>query len=73
MSDWITVPVGQVAPGERVRVYGGAVELEVTRIDAPFLGREEMVLLVESTDERWACAPVPTSMEVEVLRQRSAL
>ena len=64
-EDWTSVPVGQVAPGDRVRVYG-ALELDVTRIDAPFLGRDEMVLLVESTDERWACAPVPTSMEVEV-------
>ena len=67
MSDWTSVPVGDVSPGDRVRVYG-AVELDVTRIDAPFLGRDEMVLLVESTDERWACAPVPTSMEVEVRR-----
>ena len=64
MSDWATVPVTDVVPGDRVRVYG-ALELDVTRIAAPFLGRDEMVLLVESTDERWACAPVPTSMEVE--------
>lgn len=69
MSDaWTSVPVTTVSPGDTVRVYGGAVELQVTRIDAPFLGREEMVLLVESTDERWACAPVRTSMEVEVRR-----
>ena len=67
MSDWSTVPVGEVKTGDRVRVYG-AIELDVTRIDAPFLGREEMVLLVESTDQRWACAPVPTSVEVEVRR-----
>lgn len=64
---WAPVPVGEVSPGDHVRVYG-AVELDVTRIDAPFLGREEMVLLVESTDQRWACAPVSTSMEVEVRR-----
>jgi hypothetical protein len=25
-----------------------------------------MVLLVESTDERWACVPVTTDLEVEV-------
>ena len=68
MSDaWSSVSVGEVAPGDHVRVYG-AIELDVTRIDAPFLGRDEMVLLVESTDERWACAPVPTSSEVEVRR-----
>ena len=68
MSDeWKSVPVTSVSPGDHVRVYG-AIELDVTRIDAPFLGREEMVLLVESTDQRWACAPVPTSVEVEVRR-----
>jgi hypothetical protein len=67
VTDWASVPVGEVGVGDHVRVYG-AVELDVTRIDTPFLGRAEMVLLVESTDERWACAPVPTSMEVEVAR-----
>ena len=54
---WPAVPMGDVGPGDRVRVYG-AVELTVTRIDDPFLGREDMVLFVESTDQRWACAPV---------------
>lgn len=68
MSEWASVPVGDVQPGDHVRVYGGVAELDVTRIDAPFLGNAEMVLLVESTDVRWACAPVPTSMEVEVRR-----
>ena len=68
MSEWTSVPVTDVQVGDRVKVYGGAKELTVTRIDAPFLQRDEMVLLVESTDERWDCAPVPTTMDVEVLR-----
>jgi hypothetical protein len=52
--------------GTRVRVYD-RFELTVTRKDHPFLGRDEMVLLVEATDERWTCAPVPLDAEVDVL------
>ena len=41
----------EVPVGSRIRLYGQ--ELLVTRKDHPFLGRDNMVLLVESTDERW--------------------
>jgi hypothetical protein len=64
---WTTVKMDEVKPGDKVRVYG-AIELDVTRIDDPFLGREDMVLFVESTDTRWACAPVPAGMDVEIQR-----
>jgi NAD(P)-dependent dehydrogenase (short-subunit alcohol dehydrogenase family) len=50
----IDVPVGT-----RIKLYGQ--ELTVTRKDFPFLGRDNMVLLVESTDERWHCLPAGTA------------
>ena len=52
-------------PGDRIRLYGQ--ELTVTRVDSPFMGRDNMVLLVESTDERWHCLPAGTDTEVELL------
>ena len=65
MADtWTTVPAASVQPGARIRLYGQ--ELEVTRVDAPFLGRENMVLFVESTDQRWHCLPAGSDAEVEV-------
>lgn len=67
MSDgWGTLRADEVRAGDTVRLYGQ--ELEVTRVDAPFLGRENMVLLVESTDQRWHCLPAGTEAEVEVRR-----
>jgi hypothetical protein len=66
MSDWTTVRADEVAVGDRIRLYGQA--LAVTRVDAPFLGRENMVLFVESTPERWQCLPAGTDSEVEVSR-----
>ena len=52
-------------PGDRIRLYGQ--ELTVTRVDSPFMGRDNMVLLVESTDERWHCLPAGADTEVELL------
>ena len=59
-----TKAASEVQVGDRVSVRG--VDLTVTRIDDPFLGRDGMLLLVESTDQRWACVPVTTDLEVEV-------
>jgi len=55
----IDVPVGT-----KIKLYGQ--ELLVTRKDFPFLGRDNMVLLVESTEERWHCLPAGVDTEVEV-------
>ena len=55
----------EVKLGDRVQVRGQ--DLIVTRIDAPFLGRDNMLLFVESTDERWACVPVSPDTEVVVV------
>ena len=53
-----------VKPGTKIRLY--EQDLLVTRVDYPFLGRDNMVLLVESTDQRWHCLPAGTDTEVEV-------
>lgn len=65
MADtWTTAAASTVKPGDRIRLHGK--ELQVNRVDAPFLGRENMVCFVESTDERWHCLPAGTDAEVEV-------
>ena len=66
MSDWATATAGEVRSGDRIRLYGQ--ELAVTRVDSPFLGRENMVLFVESTDDRWHCLPAGADTEVELQR-----
>lgn len=63
---WTTKTGGEVKPGDRVKTRSGGV-MTVTRIRAPFLGREEMVCLIEDTDERWYAQPVQLAGEVEVL------
>ena len=59
-----TVKAIDVKPGTKIRLY--EQDLLVTRVDYPFLGRDNMVLLVESTDQRWHCLPAGTDTEVEV-------
>jgi hypothetical protein len=64
---WITTPVPDVRPGDRVRVASGQ-EILVSRIEDRFLGRENMVALIEDTPDRWFKQPVQVAAEVEVLR-----
>ena len=59
-----TKQASDVKVGERISVRDR--ELTVTRIDAPFLGRDNMVLFVESTDQVWQCVPTTTDSEVTV-------
>ena len=40
----------------------------VSRIEVPFLDRENMVALTEDTPDRWFKQPVPLAAEVQVLR-----
>jgi hypothetical protein len=53
-----------VTEGSRIKLHGQ--ELLVTRKDYPFLGRENMILFVESTDERWMCLPAGVDTEIEL-------
>lgn len=66
-ESWITTPVTGVRPGDRVRLASGQVVL-VSRIEASFLGRENMVAFIEDTPDRWFKQPVQLAAEVEVLR-----
>ena len=67
MSDtWETVGMADVKPGDRVRYRD--FEFTIARIDPNFLGREEMVCLIEDEPERWAAYPGPISGEIEVQR-----
>ena len=61
----MTVKATEVKVGDRIDVRG--MQLLVTRIDENFLGRDNMRCMVESTDERWACVPLPHDMDVDVI------
>jgi hypothetical protein len=41
----------------------------VSRIEARFFGRDNVVAFVEDTDENWFKQPVPLAAEVEVLTE----
>jgi glutathione peroxidase len=64
---WSTVPATEVAPGDRVIVPNGA-ELTVSRIEHPFLGRDNVICLIEDTPTVWLAQPVQATAEVKVLR-----
>ena len=64
-DEWTTVTVDVLAVGDRVRLRGD--EFDVARIDAPFLGRDGMVCLIEDTPARWHAYPAPLTGEVERL------
>jgi hypothetical protein len=67
MSDeWTTVTVSGIKAGDLVRARG--FEFEVGRIDSKFLGRDEMVCLIEDSPTRWHAYPMPLTAEVEVKR-----
>jgi hypothetical protein len=64
-TTWVKVTASEVKPGDRVRTPSGD-ELTVSRIEAPFLGRAEMIAFIEDSSERWFKRPVPQSAEVEI-------
>jgi len=64
-DNWKTTKVSDVKAGDRVRYRGS--EFTVARVDAPFLGRDEMACLIEDTPDRWHAYPGPVSGDIEVL------
>jgi hypothetical protein len=66
-ESWENVPVGEVQPGSRIRLANG-VEVQVSRVDANFLGRAEMVCFIEDTPERWFAQPMRLAGTVDVRR-----
>ncbi len=66
-EQWRRVAASEVAPGDRLRI--GGEEFLVSRIEAPFLGRNELVAFIEDTPERWRKQPVPVDAEIDVLER----
>ena len=63
---WSTKPAREILPGDHVSVAGGA-ELIVTRIEERFLGRDELLCLIEDTPARWLAQPVGAESDVKIL------
>ncbi len=67
MSDqWQTRKASAVQAGQRIRTPDGA-EMLASRIERPFLGRDNMLAFIEDTDDRWLKRPMPLDLDVEVL------
>jgi hypothetical protein len=43
-------------------------DLTVTRIDSQFMGRPDMIAVVEDSAVRWLKRPLPLDSEVEIVR-----
>jgi glutathione peroxidase len=67
LPHWKSVPVSEVRAGDIVRSRGDV--LSVTRVEPGFMGRPDMVALIEDTPNRWYKRPVPPGHDVEVLEQ----
>jgi hypothetical protein len=63
-DNWKTVKMEEVQVGDRVRYRGS--EFVVARVDDRFLGRDEMVCLIEDNPQRWHAYPGPRAGDVEV-------
>jgi hypothetical protein len=64
---WTTMPAGTVRRGDVVKL-GSGTELAVTRVEAPFLGRDDLVCLIEDSATRWLATAMAPSAEVTVRR-----
>lgn len=65
MSDtWKTCPATEIEAGVIVRLRNGD-ELEVSRIEPTFLGRDTMLAFIEDTPQRWFKAPFAHDADVE--------
>jgi hypothetical protein len=62
------VPASEVRVGDRLRTRSG-LELTVTRIDAVFMGRPEMLAFVEDSDAQWLKMPALRDGEVTLVRR----
>jgi hypothetical protein len=63
---WKSAKGADIRPGDRVRTSDGA-ELIATRVEQPFLGRDNMIALIEDTPDRWFKRPVTVDADVEIL------
>ena len=67
-----TVKATEVQLGDRLRARSGA-ELTVTRIDAEFMGRANMLAFVEDSEEQWFKMPALRDGNVELVRRDDAV
>lgn len=66
-TGWTSATAADVQVGDRIRTKTGE-EVFVSRIEDPFLGRDEMIAFIEDTTERWYKRPVPRDAELELQR-----
>jgi hypothetical protein len=61
-----TKRVTDVVPGDRLRLTSGR-EMTVTRIEHGFLGVDDLICLVEDTDECWFAQALFLTADVETV------
>jgi hypothetical protein len=66
-DEWVAVPVGDVRAGDRLRLASGT-EMTVSRIEAAFLGYDDLVCFVEDSDAQWLAQAMWMTSEIEVRR-----
>ncbi len=57
-----------VVPGDRVRLASGR-EMNITRIERDFLGRDDLVGFVEDTHQRWFAQALLVTADVITVSQ----
>ena len=57
-----------VVPGDRVRLASGR-EMNITRIERDFLGRDDLVCFVEDTHQRWFAQALLVTADVVTVSQ----
>jgi hypothetical protein len=62
---WTMKPATEVRRGDVVKL-GSGTELAVTRVERSFLGRDDLVCLIEDSDIRWLATAMAPSAEVTV-------
>jgi hypothetical protein len=65
-DNWETVGMADVKAGDRVRYRN--FEFTIARVDEKFMGRDEMICLIEDEPDRWFAYPGPVAGEIEVQR-----
>lgn len=71
MSDVVTmIRAGDVSVGDRVRT-ANAMELTVTRVDEEFMGRPNLLALVEDSEAQWLKIAAPPDLELELISRAS--
>ena len=67
MTEFRRTPALEVRPGDQVRMRSGTV-ITVSRVEERFMDSDDMICLIEDTDERWRAQPVRKDAEIDVLR-----